>query len=147
MASFVKSEWRLEWDPDGVSLVLLDYDERMEAEPTLPQEHSVRVQPYLRAAFPAAYDSGNVRLSMAFTRLRSFGSPSAVRNGILADTLVFAALRSGTLEISVRDGDVYRLTNAGIRSAVPSILLESGREGRVMWSFDVVGGTLVKVGV
>ena len=64
------------WDPDGGSpLVLVDFGDRMLAEPTLPQEHQVQTLPFLRSSWKTSWDRGGVSFETTFSKVFEFSTP------------------------------------------------------------------------
>lgn len=142
MAEWVKSNWKITWDPDGTPLVLLDYDDRMSDAPKLPQQHSVNVQSYLAVDFPAAFDLGNVQLTLEFSRLKEYESAALRDNGVWEDTLALAALRTGTVRVEIQDGNSYDMTECALRSASHDTdprRVRAGVDG-ALWRYVITGG-------
>ena len=143
MAEFIKSLEKWTWDPDGASpLVLLDFDERMLAVPTFPQQHQVQPKIRLRSDWRGSWDRGGVNFTRTFSRVSDHASPQAMLNYLYAHSLVIAGLRHGTLEVEIKDGDTNRLLDVSIESAVPDYGPKLGHGARVAFTYNITHGEL-----
>jgi len=144
MATYVKSDWKMTWDPTGSPLVLLDFDDRMLAEPTFPQTHEIQAQSFLRANYKKNWDRGNVHFEAEFSRVIQFSTPQSLRNYALSQSVVIAGLRHSTLKIEIRNGDTYELRDSSISSSSPNFDSEIVKSGNLLFSYRVMGGQLIK---
>ena len=145
MSDRIKSAWRITWDPSGTPLVLLDYGDLMLEEPTLPQQHNVQEQSYLRADFITTWDRGGVSFDMSFSKISTFTAPEDLRNYALSQSVIIAALRHSTLKIEVEGGDVYELRNASITNSEPDLSRDLIVSRKLSFAYRVTGGELVKI--
>ena len=144
MATYVKSAWKLTWDPTGTPLVLVDFDDRMIEEPTFPQTHEIQAQPFLRANFKTTWDRGNVHFETTFSKVSSFTTPQSLRNYALSQSVIIAALRHSTLKIEVENGDTYELRNASISASSPVLSSDIVKSGNLAFTYRAIGGQLIK---
>jgi len=143
MAVFIKSNWKLTWDPTGTPLVLLDYGDRMQAEPVLNQPHESELVSFSRALNPVGFHYGNVGHYLSFSRAVDHASVEDARDSILAHLLVTGALRVATLKIEVQSGASYELLNGVLQDVVPELGPDLGSHAnRVLWAYQLAGGKL-----
>lgn len=144
MADFIISNWKLTWDPSGASeLVLLDYGERMLAEPAMGQPHESELVSFARALNSVGFHYGNVGHYLTFSCAVDHASPEAARDSLLAHMIVTGAMRGATLKIEVEGGASYELLNAVLQDVTPEMGPDLGtRANRVLWSYSLAGGKL-----
>lgn len=143
MSDFIKSNWRITWDPDGTQIVLLDYGDGMLADPTFAQPHNSELVSFARALSPKGFHFGNVGHLVAFTRAVPYSTLEGGGETILDHLATTQALRVNTLQIKVENGKTYRLDDAVIRDVLPLRSPEHG--ANILFQYDIAGGNLAEV--
>ena len=147
MATYIKSVWRMTWDPAGTPLVMLDYGDRMLAEPLFGQVHSSELVSFARADNPVGFHHGNVAHNLTFSRVVEHASIAAARASMLSHFWETGDLRVAQLRIEILDGSVTDMQKSVILDVAPEMGPDLGSAGggkhRVVWTYSVAGGKLI----
>jgi len=143
MATYVKSAWKITFDPAGDAVVLLDFDDRMLSEPQIVQSHNTEMVGFSRADFSAGFHFGNLTQTIIFSRLDTYSTLQGPADAILAHLVVTGALRSKTLKIEVNSGDTYQMINSVIESVAP--LRSWDFKTNAGFQYTITGGELTDI--
>lgn len=138
MSRYIKSTWKVTYDPAGTPLVLLDHDDWTLDELAIPWRQEIDHHPLIGAAWGAFHPRGNVNREVQVSRVASYSDDASLREAILAMDASLAA-RAGEhkpLRIAVLGGDTYGATKAVILSHTPRLMPE-GRRVAHYWTLVV----------
>lgn len=126
----IKSIWRITFTPltgtrAGEAILLLDFDELMEAEPTLPISQGVAESVPLFSPFGHAFALGGAKTTASWTRRRDL--PGALpRTQAMLDAFLFPWGHSGTLTVAIQDGATWAWSRSAVESITPTYPLATG---------------------
>lgn len=127
----IKSIWLITFTPNtgnraGEEIVLLDYDDLMEAEPTLPISQGVADSVPLFSPFGHAFALGGAKTTASWTRRRDL--PGALpRTQEMLDAYRFPWGMSGTITIALLDGATWAWDRSSVESIEPTYPLIPGQ--------------------
>lgn len=129
MSRYIRSTWKVTWDPSGTPLVLLDFGDDTTAELAIPWRQEIERFALIGADWGAFYARGNIAREVRVTKVAAYTDPASLREAILAMDAALSA-RAGEhapLRIAVQDGDTYVAVRAAIAAHEPAIAQEGFR--------------------
>ena len=131
------------WKITHGSTVLLDFTDRLTAEPDFSFDKEVEVSPMLEGENVAIFDRGNVSHELSYSRVVRKADMTAAREWRMSHDVVVSALVKGILTIEFQGGDSYTLTDAVVQSMTTSTGKDvSGHSLDVMAEYSIIGGKL-----
>jgi hypothetical protein len=106
---------RITYDPDGIALVLLDYNDDLWEPLAINGDQMVQVQGFVRAAGIKAFARGNEKTSLNFMKCNIETSVVEGFARLLSDIVALPKSTADIL-ISLEDGRNWRIPDAAIQS-------------------------------
>lgn len=119
----IDSIWRIEYHPaDGRPPVrLLDYGDRMNAEPRLPCGQDAWRSAPIGARFSRYEGAGHTEGQAEWTRRQTFATPTAARAAVWRLRDAFSRLRRGRLVVALDGGETWEMTGSAVILCAPTI--------------------------
>jgi hypothetical protein len=98
---WIKSHWRVTWDPSGTPLVLLDWGDLTPNELEIPVEQEIQRESLIGAAWAAVVPRGNLSRQITVARLESYATSHELRYASFTTSIAAEALQGLTKTIRV----------------------------------------------
>jgi len=147
--TFIRSCWRVTWDPAGSPVILLAWNNLTTAELEIPWAQDVQVEPLVGSSWPAIIARGNVRREIRFSRLEAYSTAHELRAAVIACDAAVSALAGLTKPLDIDSMNAttgmpwksYRSPVAAITGHTASVD-DSGTRVLRVWTVTLAGLTL-----
>lgn len=142
----ISSNWKLTYDPAGTPLVLVAFDQLIEAELDLALEKTVEVVQLVDAAAPFIRVGKNAVASFSVRVISEAPATDAAARAAVLDSLVAAQTATRKplrIEVAGNTADYWQFANATVKRHAPRRLLESTAPATVT-QWDIVATGLSK---
>ena len=141
------SNWKITFRPGGSPIVLVNYGDEIDAEPTWPLRKGLSVINLVDADAPFLKPMGNAAVTLAFKVFSDETLDKDARQEVMESLLAWAALGKEELKIEINGitDRYWKFADAYVTEHTPIRWMEAGT-ARVCKSYSVTATGLEQVG-
>lgn len=141
----IQSVWKIELITESATHVLLNYGDLIDGELKPRVEQRVTKDAPVAKAWGESSAEGGAMVSLSWSRQQDHASPAAARSAVMRNAASLPTLKTGTLRISIQDGEVWEVADCTVSMSEPQPLTTGLH--RTLTVYQAAGGALEPVSV